>query len=163
MAPAVSTSIRAATDADSAAVIEIVRTCWSAYPGVVVDIDGEMPELKRWALHHRSLGGRAWVAELEGRVVACIAATRDERPGAWTLHKLNVLPEARRRGIGAALVGEAESAACEQDAVCMVLWSDTRFVESHALYESLGYARMPETRRLNDLSKTTEYRYRKAL
>ena len=55
------------------------------------------------------------------------------------LHKLNVLPEARRQGVGAALVREAETAAREHDAVRMVLWSDTRFVESHALYESLGY------------------------
>lgn len=158
-----SASIRAATDADSTAAIEIVRTCWSAYAGVVVDIDREMPELRTFAEFHESLGGRAWVAELDGRVVGCIAMTPDAEPGACALHKLNVLPEARRRGIGAALVREAESAAREQGAVRMVLWSDTRFVGSHALYESLGYVRMQETRRLNDLSKTTEYHYRKSL
>jgi len=159
----VSVSIRAATDADSVAVIEIVRTCWSAYPGVVVDIDGEMPELKRWTSHYESIGGRAWVAELDGRVVGCIAMAPDAEPGTWMLHKLNVLPESRRRGAGAALVHEAESAARARGAVRMVLWSDTRFVGSHALYESLGYERMPETRRLNDLSKTTEHRFRKRL
>jgi putative acetyltransferase len=159
----VSASIRLATDADSAAVIEIVRTCWSAYPGVVVDIDREMTQLKRWASHHRSRGGSAWIAERDGRVIGCIGTTPDGETGTWMLHKLNVLPEVRRSGIGASLVREAETAARAQGAARMVLWSDTRFVGSHALYDSLGYGRMRETRQLNDLSDTEEYCFWKSL
>lgn len=45
----------------------------------------------------------------------------------------------------------------------MVLWSDTRFVGSHALYESLGYHRMLHTRELNDLSNTEECGFRRNL
>lgn len=45
----------------------------------------------------------------------------------------------------------------------MVLWSDTRFVESHALYISLGYEKIPVTRELGDLSYTVELRFRKSL
>lgn len=155
--------VRRAVAADSAAVIEIVRTCWTAYPGVIVDIDRELPELKTFAESYESLGGLAWVAELDGRIVACLALAPDDEPGMWMLHKLNVLTEARRRGIAAALVREAETAARAQDAVRMALWSDTRFVESHALYISLGYEKMPMTRELNDLSNTVEIRFRKTL
>jgi len=60
-------------------------------------------------------------------------------------------------------VREAEMAACAADAVRMVLWSDTRFVESHAFYASLGYEKIPLTRELNDLSNTVEFRFRKSL
>lgn len=156
-------TIRRAADPDSADIIEIIRTCWTAYPGVVVDIDRELAELKSFAESYESLGGRAWVAELDRSVVACAAIAPDEEPGVWMLHKLNVLPGARRRGIAAALVREAETAARAEDSVRMVLWSDTRFVESHALYASLGYERMPETRKLGDLSNTVEFRFRKTL
>lgn len=156
-------TIRRANGADSEAVADIVRSCWSAYRGVVVDIDREMPELRQFAAHYETLGGEAWVAELEGRIIACLAMTPDEEPGVWMLHKLNVLPEARRHGIAATMVRKAETVARAMDAVRMVLWSDTRFVESHSLYESLGYERMPETRHLNDLSNTEEFRFRKSL
>ena len=158
-----SASIRPATDEDGAAVIEIIRTCWSAFPGVIFDIDLEMPELRRFAAHYASIAGRSWVAERDGHVVGCVATSPDVESGAWMLHKLNVLPEARRRGIGMALVREAETAARAQGAVRMVLWSDSRFVASHALYESLGYKRMPETRELHDLSNTVEYGFRRDL
>jgi putative acetyltransferase len=79
------------------------------------------------------------------------------------LHKLNVLPSARRRGIGGALVIAAETHAHELGAREMTLWSDTRFIESHALYAKLGYERLPGTRDLHDLSNTTEYCFRKGL
>lgn len=155
--------IRPAAGADSVAVIAVIEACWTAYAGVVFDVDGEMPELRNFASHYEGREGRAWVAELDARVVACAAATPDDRGGAWMLHKLNVLPAARRNGIASLLVREAESLARAHDAARMVLWSDTRFGESHALYKQLGYERMPRTRALGDRSNTVEYRFRKSL
>lgn len=155
---------RVATAADSEAVIALVRECWTQYPNVVFDLDGELPELKHFAHHYRALGGEAWVADLDGRIAGCVAITPEEdEPGVWMLHKLNVIPTARRHGIATALVREAETAARAADAVRMVLWSDTRFVESHAFYASLGYEKIPLTRELGDLSGTVEYRFRKSL
>jgi putative acetyltransferase len=43
------------------------------------------------------------------------------------------------------------------------LWSDTRFLDAHRLYEKRGYVRGPKTRELHDKSKSVEYYYRKAL
>jgi putative acetyltransferase len=159
----VSPSIRLAGDADSAAVIVLVRECWTQYPGVIFDLDGELAELRGFSSHYRALGGEAWVAELEGQVAGCVAITPEEQPGVWMLHKLNVLPAARRHGLASALVREAEAYARAADAVRMMLWSDTRFVESHAFYRSLGYEKIPLTRKLRDRSNTVEYRFRKSL
>lgn len=163
MDPSVDVVVRTASASDSAAVIGVVRNSWTAYPGVVFDLDGELPELKVFAHHYERRGGRAWVAVLQDAVVGCIATTPRSTPGSWMLHKLNVLSEARRRGIGVALVKAAEAWARSRGAREMTLWSDTRFVESHALYRSLGYAQMPEMRRLDDLSNTEEFLFRKSL
>lgn len=158
-----SISVRKAATADSEAVIAVVRKCWTQYPDVVFDLDAELPELKDFARHYRGLEGEAWVAELDSEIVGCVAITPDDQPGMWMLHKLNVLPTARRHGVATALMREAEAAARAQDAVRMALWSDTRFVESHAFYASLGYEKIPLTRELGDLSGTVEYRFRKSL
>jgi GNAT superfamily N-acetyltransferase len=159
-----STRVRHATAADSETVIAVVRECWTHYPGVIFDLDGELPELKHFAGHYRALGGEAWVAELDGAIAGCIAITPEEdEPGVWMLHKLNVLPTARRHGVATALVREAEAAARAAGTLRMVLWSDTRFVESHELYAALGYEKIPETRALNDLNRTVEFRFRKSL
>ncbi|MBE9554145.1 MAG: GNAT family N-acetyltransferase [Proteobacteria bacterium] len=155
--------VRKATTADSAAVIAVVRKCCTQFEGVEFDLDAERPELKDFARYYRGLEGEAWVAELDGAVVGCAAIAPDDRPGMWMLHKLNVLPTARRLGVAAALVREAEAAARAQDAVRMALWSDARFTESHAFYASLGYEKIPVTRGLDDLSKTVEFRFRKSL
>ena len=157
------TRVRHATAADSEAVIALVRECWTQYPNVVFDLDGELPELKHFAHHYRALGGEAWVAELDGQIAGCVAITPEDEPGVWMLHKLNVLPAARRHGIATALMRQAEAAARAHDAVRMVLWSDTRFVESHAFYAALGYEKIPLTRALGDLSGTVEFRFRKSL
>ena len=155
--------VRKATTADSAAVIAVVRKCWTQFEGVEFDLDAERPELKDFARYYQGLEGEAWVAELDGAVVGCAAIAPDDRPGMWILHKLYVLPTARRLGLAAALVREAEAAARAHDAVRMALWSDIRFTESHAFYASLGYEKIPVTRELGDLSGTVEFRFRKSL
>ena len=154
---------RPATEADSTAVIAVVRACWAGYPGVVFDLESELAKLNNFAAHFEALNGRAWVAEQDYRIIGCIAAAPDVEPGVWEIHMLNVMPTARRQGVATSLVRGAELAARTADAVRMVLWSDSRFIESHALYEALGYERLPMTRELDDLSKSTEYRYRKSL
>jgi len=149
--------------ADSDGVIAVVRESWTRYPGVIFDVDGKLPELKEFASYYRDLNGEVWVAELDGVIAGCAAIAPEDRPGEWMLHKLNVLPAARRHGIATALVSEAEGAARAAGAARMALWSDTRFVESHAFYAALGYEKMSETRALNDLSRTVECEFRKSL
>ncbi len=152
---------RAVDDSDSAALIELVGTCWAAYPGCVLDIDGEEPWLRAPASAYRDWAGLMWVATLDGQVVACVGCRPHD--GAMELKSLYVAPTARRRGLGARLSRLVEQEAGRRGARRMVLWSDTRFADAHRLYERLGYRRLSGLRELHDLSASVEYSYEKQL
>lgn len=147
--------LRAASDADSAALIELIGGCFAEYPGCVLAVDAEEPWLRRPASGYP---GQLWVVELDGSVVACVGY----KPPAQ-LKNLYVSAKARRRGLGAWLVGVVEDAARADSAGSVVLWSDSRFLDAHRLYERLGYRRTGRTRELHDLSDTTEYEFSRSL
>ena len=154
--------VRDARDEDAEDLIALIAGCWSEYPGCILDVDGELPELRRIASHFSERGGRFWVAEIEGRVVASVGILPCGGNGA-ELCKLYVDASARRLGLGASLVGLVECEALARGRIRLELWSDTRFGDAHRLYERLGFLRGPETRALNDLSHSIEYHYSKPL
>lgn len=158
--------IRPVTDADAAAMTELVGSVYAEYPGCVLDLDGVDDDLTAPRTAIDAKRGDLWVVEdVDGRLVACCGWAPVEVSGrpAVELKRLYVAPRARRRGLGAWLVAQVERVARERGAAAVELWSDTRFTDAHRLYERLGYARQPETRELHDPSDTTEYRYRKPL
>lgn len=154
--------IRSARDEDANSLIRLIGAIYAEYPGCVLDVDGEMPELRAPATAARSDSGRWWVAELDGEIVGSIAVVPDN-DDTVELKNLYVSADARRRGLGAHLVTLAESEARERRALTMVLWTDTRFEDAHRLYARLGFVRAPRTRVLNDLSNTIEFHYTKDL
>lgn len=154
--------IRDARDADADGLIALIGDCWSEYPGCILDVDGEVPELRRIASHYAARRGRFWVAETGGRVVGSVGLLPAAAQGA-ELCKLYVDRSVRRRGLGARLVALVEAEARHRDARFVELWTDTRFTDAHRLYERLGYARIPGERALHDLSGSIEYHYRKSL
>lgn len=84
------------------------------------------------------LGGFA-----DGRLVAVGGLTRDpygDESAVGRLRRVYVLPEARRRGVGAGLVRALEAAAAGHYAE-LVLRTDT--ASAARFYEALGYARLP--------------------
>jgi len=153
--------IRHASDSDSAALIALIANVYAEYPGCILDVKNEMPELLAPATTARSEGGRWWVAELGGAVVASGAAM--PKDGAVELKRLYVSPASRKRGLGAHFVKLAENEAQWRGVGRVFLWTDTRFADAHRLYERLGYTRAAETRALNDLSNSIEYHYAKEL
>ena len=155
--------IRDARDDDGDGVIALIDASWSDYPGCVLDVDGELPELRTIASHFRSLGGRFWVAEREGIIVGCVGVIPVEAADGFELHKLYVAQSERRHGLGRRLVRLVEDESIAGGSRYVELWTDTRFVEAHRFYERLGYTRLPQIRTLNDISNSVEYRYRKAL
>ncbi len=59
----------------------------------------------------------------------------------WILYDLYVVPEARRQGIGRALMGRARTFARESGAKALLLETAVDNLAAQALYESLGYVR----------------------
>jgi GNAT superfamily N-acetyltransferase len=153
--------LRTVRDADGADLERLIRTCWDAYAGCVLDVDAEEPWLRAPATTLAAKGALAWVlpaeeAEIGHRLAASVALHPAPDRGVGELKTLYVWPGARRGGLGAALVGHAEAVARARGDRRMVLWSDTRFAEAHRLYERLGYERGP-TRELHDLSNSVEH------
>jgi len=153
--------IRPARDDDGPALIVLIERIWDEYPGCVMDVDGEVPELRRIASAHAEGGGAFWIAELEGDLVGCVGWVPRADGAGVELRKLYVAARARRRGLGACLCERVESAA--RDRAYVDLWSDTRFEDAHRLYEARGYLRGPHTRELHDRSHTVEYYYHLSL
>ncbi len=153
---------RDARDEDAQGLISLIGGVFAEYPGCVLDVDGELPELRVIATHFRSKGGRFWVAQRRGEVIGCIGLSPRPNRGI-ELHKLYVRKDVRRQGIGTRLCEFVESSAKERGASHLELWTDTRFETAHQVYEKRGYVRGPSTRELHDKSATVEYYYRKDL
>lgn len=153
--------VREALDADADGLIELIRGCFAEYPGCLLDVEGEAPELRAIRSWFSAHGGRFHVGEREGRVVASVGFVPAGE--GVELKKLYVEKSERRTGLGSRLVALVEEQAEARGARFVELWSDTRFTDAHRLYERLGYRRGPRTRELHDLSRTVEFHYRKDL
>ena len=150
--------IREARDEDADDLIALVGACFDEYPGCVLDVDGEIPELRRIASAFRAWGGEFWVAESAGCALASIGWVPSGE--GIELRKLYVDASLRRKGLAHRLCERVEQTGRQRGAAWVELWSDTRFETAHRLYEKRGYRRGRETRELHDLSDTVEYYYR---
>ena len=151
-------SIRPGTDADAPHFIRLVREAWAEYPGVVFDLDGELPELRHLASHLAARGGRVWLSEDLHGMVAARPLREDD---AWEICRVYLDKAARGTGLAQRLLSVAEDHARAQGSRRLVLWTDTRFLAAHAFYEKAGYVRQGAIRILDDLSNSLEFRYAK--
>lgn len=155
-------AIRDAVNDDRWELIGLIAACWSEYPGCIMDVHGEVPELLAIESHYLRKGGRFWVVTEHDHVVASVGMAPAPTAGTVLLEKLYVAQHARRRGLAAALVDRIEAEAASR-AQGIELWSDTRFEPAHRLYLRKGYEQLPDTRELHDLSKSIEYHFHKRL
>jgi putative acetyltransferase len=155
--------VRPARDSDADGLIALVGACFAEHPSCILDVDGEIPELRAIASWAAGLGGRFWVVERAGEVIGSVGVTPAAGPGGVELRKLYVAAAARRRGLGERLCDLVEEEAIRRRAAFIDLWSDTRFLDAHRLYARLGYVRTGATRELHDASDTVEYYFRKQL
>lgn len=146
--------MRPGRDADASGFIALIGRCWADYPGCVLDVDAETPELRALASYYAGLGGALWVA---GDVAGMIA-TRPSTDGAWEICRFYVHPDQHGAGLAQTLMDTAEAHAAGRGAVLLELWTDTRFLRAHRFYEKRGYLR-GEWRALHDLSQSEEFRY----
>ena len=154
-------AIRAGRDADAAGFIALIGACWAEYPGCVMDVDGEVPELRALASYFAKSGGALWAAEAGGEVVGVVGVAPGE--GFWEICKMYVAREHRGSGLARALLEQAEGFARQAGAARLKLWSDTRFERAHAFYAGRGYVRTGAIRVLNDLSNSLEFPFMKPI
>ncbi len=155
--------VREARDSDAGALIALIAAVYDEYPGCVLDVDDEAPELLAIRSHFRQLGGRFWVAEQNASLVGSVGFVPLAEADGVELRKLYVAQSARRRGLGASLCERVEAAARARGARFVELWSDTRFEDAHRLYARLSYLRGAHTRALHDRSASIEYYFKKQL
>ena len=152
--------LRAGRDSDGPGLIALLTECWLEYPGCVVDIDGEVPELHALATYFANDGGAIWVCEVDRRVVGMIG-TRPLGSAEWELCKLYAYASQRGTGLALALYETMLAHVHAGNGRSVRLWTDTRFERAHRFYEKLGFIRQPGIRELHDLSNRLEYEYLK--
>ena len=153
-------TIRPGSDSDAPGFIALIAACWAQYPGVVFDVNGEMPELHGLATYYTGKGGALWAAESDGEAVGMVAAIPRDA-GAWEICRVYTLPSRHGSGLGHRLLDTAEAHARAAGASRLVLWSDTRFDRAHRFYEKCGYVRHGPIRVLHDISNSLEFAYAK--
>src|SRR3954471_2334906 len=77
--------IRPGRDDDAEGFIALIGACWAEYPGCILDVDGELPELRALASHYAKAGGVLWTAERDGRVIGMVATKPRPGDGAWEI------------------------------------------------------------------------------
>jgi len=155
--------LRPGRDEDADGFIRLIGDCWSEYPGCVMDVDGEVPELRALATYFAEAAGALWVAERDGRVIGMAATRPMGQDAAYEICKVYVAKEARGSGLAHDLLGAAEAHARAAGAERLVLWTDTRFEVAHRFYEKRGFVRQGPIRVLHDLSNSLEFRYVKPI
>jgi GNAT superfamily N-acetyltransferase len=154
--------LRAGRDGDADGFIALIFACWAEYPGCVMDLDGEVPELRALASYYGAKGGALWAAEQDGLVVGMVG-TAPLGDGCWEICKMYAYAEQRGTGLAQGLIAAAEGHARGRGATAMRLWSDTRFDRAHRFYEKCSYVRAGPIRVLDDLSHSLEFEYAKPL
>ncbi|WP_240654818.1 GNAT family N-acetyltransferase [Rhodovarius crocodyli] len=156
--------IRAGLDADTAHYIRLIGDAWAEFPGVVFDVDAELPELRHLASWFEGQGGRVWLADgPDGVPLGMVGVRPHGSDQAWEICRMYVDKAARGTGVAHRLLDQAEAHAREQGAERLILWTDTRFMGAHKFYEKRGFVRQGAIRILDDLSKSLEFRYAKPL
>jgi len=153
--------LRAARDADGPGVIAVVAAAYAEYPGCILDVEAEEPELKAPASAYARKFGRFWVATDAAQILGCVACLPAPERG-LEMEKLYVASSARRYGLGTRLLDLVEAEAAARQAGYIALWTDTRFEAAHAFYKAHGF-RQTGRRELDDASQSVEYRLHKNL
>lgn len=162
--------IRPAQASDTAAIRALIAAVYSDY-GYQLDVRHEDTHLQDPGPYFRAGGGEFWVAECHGggtdadcgaaapgRIVATGAVYfHDDGGGTAEIKTIYVARDHRRRGLGRRMTTLALNHASRHGRR-VFLWSDTLFVEAHALYKRLGFHRSGE-RRVDCVNHYSEYRY----
>lgn len=123
---------------DLGRIIELHGECYDALPGYGIRFEAFVARTVAEYILDVGANGRIWLAELDGRLVACTAIVLREDARAqlrWVL----VAPSARGAGLGRKLVLGALEWCRESGCRDVFLETTDGLPESQALYETLGF------------------------
>ncbi|MFN2500447.1 MAG: GNAT family N-acetyltransferase [Pyrinomonadaceae bacterium] len=146
--------------ADIPEIIELIGAIWREY-NCVLDAQRDEPMLLVADTYFPNHNGCFWVARRNGKLTGTGAVLMLDRQTA-ELKSLYVATGYREHGLGEQLTRIAIGHARRHAAQELILWSDTRFLLAHRLYERLGFERNG-ARSLGDVNHTTEYRFHMSL
>jgi putative acetyltransferase len=146
-----------ATAADVPAVMILIGRVFAEY-GLLLMPAFEVPDLLRFDLHYTPPRGAFWVVRDDVRVVGSVGVDRKDEQTA-ELKRLYVDASLRGRGIGQRLVETVFDWTRAEGLARVVLWSDTRFENSHRLYRRLGFTQLGERAVEGDINQSREYRF----
>ena len=116
----------------------VVKAVFDEY-GFPFDENEYDADLLRPDEFYDGVSGWFFVAEdNEHGVVGCVGLTNDGG-GLFELHRLYVLKDARKGGLGARLVRCIVDRARDEGAIELVLFSDIAFADAHRLYVRSGF------------------------
>ena len=144
---------------DVPGILRLISGVYLEY-GCVLDAEKEERHLLAPGPYFRSQGGEFWVVEAAGIVRASVGVMLLEDAG--ELKSLYVHRSLRRQGWGRRLTELAIEHARQNLRPMMLLWSDTRFLDAHRLYRSMGFTEFG-TRDLHDSNNSIEYGFEKPL
>jgi putative acetyltransferase len=144
----------------------LIAACYREY-GLTLNLDDACEQhLRDPGAYFRAHGGEFWVVTDEAGLVRASAALDMHAgaapPGPAELKSMYVDPAWRRRGWGRQLTRMVMDEAKRRGSQRMELWSDTRFLAAHAMYESLGFVRTGE-RDIDDSNSSREFGFAKML
>jgi len=148
-------TLRPTVAEDVPGILALIAEVFAEY-GCVLDAEHEDRHLLGPGPYFRARGGDFWIVEQDGRILATVALALHDAAG--EIRCLYVHRSLRRQGWGRRLSEMAMDLARQAGKRRMILWSDTRFVEAHALYRARGFSQHG-TRELHDSNNTVEDRF----
>ena len=142
--------LRLARNKDGNQIINLIKRCFKDYKNCYLDVDNDSPEL------------RDVYSYFKNKIIGCMGYIPHEKNN-LEIHKLYIDKSYRMKGLAKKLMLRIESIAKKYKKRKIVLWTDTRFKEAHKMYKKLNYKKMSKTRKLNDISNTTEYAFQKVI
>jgi len=151
--------LRYARNKDAKGLIKLIDSCFKEYPNCILDVENEMIELKNIYSYFKNKNGNFWVIEKNKKIIGSMGIAPNKKN--LELHKVYISKSERRKGLARKLVLKAERYAKKNNYKKLILWSDTRFKEAHRMYLDFNYRKLNKTRKLYDISKTTEFCFEK--
>ncbi|MBC7909186.1 MAG: GNAT family N-acetyltransferase [Pyrinomonadaceae bacterium] len=151
--------LRPTIPSDVPSIHSLISEIYAEYDCTLL-IEAEERHLLEPGPYFRASGGEFWVVEDERVILATVAVILHE--DASELKALYVHPTLRRQGWGRRLTDLAIEHARAAGKARMLLWSDTRFLDAHRLYQRMGFTKSGE-RDLHDSNNTSEYGFEKTI